>query len=179
MSKHLLAIPFALTMGAFVQPESGLPPSAEARDETGAEAVRVRIDLARGRRWVLDWEGLAVHDVATGALIRRVILPGAIFVTARGVAPPDLVLSRSGAALVSSNTVSRLWRVSPERFEVEVYDLALGSDQDKDFGFTSLAWGVGERALLASDSITGSPWRIDLRSASAQKVPADLAVLSK
>jgi len=179
MSKYLLAIPFALTVGAFTQPDSESLASVRAHEETAAEAVRVRIDLARGRRWTLDWDGLAVHDVATGALVRRVILPGAIFVGARDVAPPDLVLSRSGAALVSSNATARMWRVSPERFEVEVYDLALGSDEDKDFGFSSLKWGVGERALLASDSVTGSPWRIDLRSATAQKLPADLAVLGR
>ena len=171
MSKYLFAVPFALAVGGgFFQPETGLSqPSFHQAEQ--ADAVRARIDLARGRRWVLDWEGLAVYDVGTGKLLRRVILPGAVFVGARGICAPDLVLSRSGAAIISSNATARLWRVSPERFEVEVYDLELGSDQGRDVGFSSLAWGIGERALLAADAATGAGWRIDLATASAQRVP--------
>lgn len=175
MSKYLLAVPLAFALGGFFQPEGELPQPETIQSER-TQAVRERVDLARGRRWVLEWDGLAVYDVATARLVRRVILPGAVFAGARGVQPPDLVLSRSGAAIVSSNAMPRLWRVSPERFEVEVYDLALASDADKDFGFTSLAWGVGERTLLAFDAVGDTPWRIDLRSATAEKLPAGFPV---
>jgi len=70
---------------------------------------------------------------------------------------------------VSSNAQPRLWRVSPARFEVEVFDLALAGDDDKDFGFGYLAWGPGEGTLQAVSSPMGEAWRLDLATATAVK----------
>ena len=81
-----------------------------------------------------------------------------------------MLLSRSGALIVSSNAQPSLWRISPSRFEVERYDIEVDSDRDKDFGFTGLTWGTDEKVLYAVGTPTGTLWRIDLVSARASKV---------
>ena len=102
-------------------------------------------------------------------------MPGAVFAGDRDSCPPDMLLSRSGAVIVSSNAHPRLWRISPAHFEVEVYDLALGSDNDKDIGFGDLEWGRSESVLLASASPAGAPWRIDLGTGVATKLATSVA----
>src|SRR5258706_11579012 len=134
------------------------------------QTLRVKSDLSRGRRWELDWGVASAYDTASEQLIRRVRLPGANFSAARESCLPDMLLSRSGALIVSSNTLPSLWRISPSRFEVERYDIEVDGDKDKDFGFTGLAWGTDEKVLYAVGEPTGSLWRIDLVSAKASKV---------
>jgi hypothetical protein len=83
-----------------------------------------------------------------------------------------MLLARSGALIVSSNVEARLWRISPARFEVEIYELELASDQDRDFGFHALAWGANEAILYARSSPEGSDWKIDLRAGRAERIAA-------
>ena len=171
----ILIIPATLALaGSFVHET----PVAEASPERAeaSPAFRVQVDLARGRRWELGWDGAAAYDIASGELIRRVSLPGATFAGDRDSCLPDMILSRSGALIVSSNIEPRLWRVSPARFEVEVYDVATDGDEDKDFGFANLAWGASEKMLYAAGSPTGTPWRIDLVSGTAARVEPSSAL---
>ena len=164
----IIAAVITLT-GCLESPDSLADPSASS-EETVRQALRIKADLARGRRWELDWGVASAYDIASEQLIRRVRLPGASFSAARESCLPDMLLSRSGALIVSSNAQPSLWRISPSRFEVERYDIELDSDNDKDFGFTGLTWGADESTLFAVSATTGTLWRIDLVSAKASKV---------
>ena len=173
MSKYLAAIlivPAAVALTGSLDFQPAVAQASAEREAPRPQAVRVALDLARGRRWELHWDGLLAYDMASGELVRHVQLPGAIFSAARESCPPDIVLGRLGDVLVSSNAQPRLWRVSPARFEVEVFDLALAGDDDKDFGFGYLAWGPGEGTLQAVSSPMGEAWRLDLATATAVKL---------
>jgi hypothetical protein len=141
-----------------------------AREESTHQVLRVKEDLARGRRWDLGWGAVHVYDVASGRLIRSSPLPRASFSAARESCLPDMLLSRSGALIVSSNAEPALWRISPAHFEMERFDIAVDADQDKDFGFSGLAWGADEKIVHAASAVMGTLWRIDLESAAASKI---------
>ncbi len=184
MSKYLAAIlivPAAVALAGTFQSEIIETAPIAARDEATAQALRVTLDLARGRRWELGWDGVRAYEMASGELIRHVLLPGATFAAARDSCLPDMLLSRSGALLVSSNVQPRLWRVSPARFEVEVYDIALGSDDDKDIGFGNLEWVRDDSVLHAVSTSGGTSWRVDLVAATAakQEPPVRVACASR
>jgi len=129
--------------------------------------LRTATDLARGVRWELWWGSVAVYDVASGRLIRTIPLPGATLSGAAGSRRPDMVLDRTGALIVSSNITTRMWRIGPARFEIEVFDIEPDRDADKDFGFTSLAWSANGRELYAASAIGEALWRIDLNGGKA------------
>ena len=166
----IVVIPSALTLAGCV--ESSEPPARPeaAAADSRARVLRTRVDVARGLRWELTWGAVSAFDVATGERIREVRLEGANLSGAPETCVPDMVVSRSGALVVSSNAQPSLWRISPARFEVERFDIALDADADKDFGFTALAFTPGESALYAASAVTGSLWRIDLAAAAGRKV---------
>jgi hypothetical protein len=133
------------------------------------QPIAVREDLARGMRWELGWGSVTAYDIASGQRLRVIALTGANLSGARESCMPDMLLGRSGALIVSSNVQPVLWRISPSHFEVERLDIAVDSDAEKDFGFTSLRWGENERAIYAGAS-TGAVWRIDLVSGTGRRV---------
>ena len=159
----VLAVAFALP-GCVDSRQPGTLAKTQAADRT---ILQVKEDLARGRRWELGWGTLDVYDIATDELVHVVSLEGANLSGAREVAPPDMVLTRFGAVIVSSNAQPSIWRISPSSFEVERFDLEVDSDHDKDFGFTALTWSAGERELFGVSTATGSLWRIDLATSKA------------
>ena len=170
MAKSLAAIfliPAAITLAGCLNAVGEPPVPAE---EALRPALRVQTDRARGMRWELGWGSASAYDTASGQLLDRIRLPGATLSNAQGACVPDMVLSRSGALIVSSNVQPMLWRISPARFEVERYDIEVDADQDKDFGFSGLAWSADEKELYAVSSTTGTLWRIDLASSKASKV---------
>jgi outer membrane protein assembly factor BamB len=140
------------------------------REEGPHQSLSVIADPARGRRWVLGWGAAYAYDTTTGELIRRVPLSGASLSGARESGPPGMVLSRSGAVIVSSNAEPVLWRIDADRLDVQRLDIAVDSDKDKDFGFTDLAWSADEKTLYALSAVAGSQWRIDLDTATASKI---------
>lgn len=144
--------------------------SSAAQAEGLHAAVRVKMDPAHGRRWELGWGAAFAYDAASGHFIRRIPLTGASLSGARGTCRPDLLVSRSGAVIVSSNAEPVLWRIDPAGFEVRRYDIVPDSDRSKDFGFSALAWGADEKVLYAASATTGTLWRIDLGSATASKI---------
>ncbi|HET9469763.1 MAG TPA: hypothetical protein VFO24_01585, partial [Usitatibacter sp.] len=147
-----------------------------ARAGVPHEVVRAKSDAPRARRWELGWGAAFAYDAASGRLIRRVRLADASMSGAPGTCRPDLVVSRSGAVLVSSNAEPVLWRIDPASFEVRRYDIVADVDRDKDFGFSALAWDAGEKTLYAASAIMGTLWRIDLESRSATRVALTVPV---
>ena len=172
----IVIIAAGITLAGCLESRDPIAEPSASTEETVRQALRVKADLARGRRWELDWGVASAYDTASGQLIRRIRLPGANFSVARESCLPDMLLSRSGALIVSSNAQPSLWRISPSRFEVERYDIELDSDNDKDFGFTGLAWGADENVLFAVSATTGTLWRIDLVSAKASKIELSTAI---
>jgi hypothetical protein len=139
--------------------------------EAKAPALRTKVDLARGMRWEMRWGSVEAYDIASGQLIRAVPLPGAVLAGAKEAGLPDMVLDRLGALIVSSNITTRLWRVSPARFEVEVLDIETEGDAGRDFGFTGLARGPSDREIYAASEPMQTVWRVDLTSGKASKMP--------
>lgn len=139
---------------------------AACEEET---TFRILPDAGRNLMWILDQQGVAIHNNTSGRLVRRVALPGWIVAGSDFGCPPDLTLDSSGAAIVSSNVLPALWRIEPARFQVEKLELALDADQDKDVGFSELSFAP-DGALVAVSSALGSLWRINLRASSAEKV---------
>jgi hypothetical protein len=174
MSKSHIAVLSLTVMAALTScvgiSERTVEEVAHAAPDHAAASVLARMDLARGRRWELGWGAVAAYDVSTNRPIRRIALEGAPSTEARGTCRPDMVLDRTGALLVSSNTQPVLWRVSPERFEVERFEIRLEDERGRDVGFSGLAWAADGRSLYALDSSTRTPWKIDLVELKARRV---------
>jgi hypothetical protein len=134
----------------------------------GARTLRIKIDSARGRLWVLDIGDLYVYDTATRRLIRRVPLPG--WFTARINCIADMALDGSGALFISNNILPKLWRVDPMTFRVTEHNLILSGDQGRDMGFSGLAFAGDPDGPYAVDAVSGSLWRIDIRNDRAYQV---------
>jgi len=130
-------------------------------------ALRVRMDAARNRLWVLTLDHIYVYDVDGKRLVRRVTLPG--WSVARFVCSPDMVLDRSGSAFISSNVQSRLWKIAAEDFAVTHHEITLRARENWDTGFGALAFAA-DGSLFALTAHSGSVWRIDATGSSATEV---------
>jgi sugar lactone lactonase YvrE len=135
----------------------------------GQESLRVRTDAARGRIWVLGPEGVRVYDT-TKRLIRQVRLPN--WMIAQFICDPDMVLDRSGSAIISSNMQARLWRIDTDTFEVKEHEIRLHGKEGWDVGFGALAFAA-DGTLFAVTSSAGSLWRIDVGKGSARMLAAE------
>ena len=146
-------------------------PVVQVADVAGepVPALRSTIDPARGLRWELHWGRVAAYDLATNRPLRSIDLPGAVLSGAAESGLPDMVLDRSGALIVSSNITPRIWRISPARFETEVYDIEVEGLGDRDMGFTTLLWGPNLRDLYGTSAPAAGVWRIELEAGKATR----------
>ena len=146
------------------------PLGARASPQEDKEQVlRIREDPERNRLWLLDHDAVSLYHNKSGKLLQRIVLPGWTYVGKEFGCPPDLALDPSGAVFVTSNVLPVLWRIDPVQLEVTVLDIALDADQDKDMGFTGLAFAA-DGIFIAANAIHGTLWQIDLRASSAQKL---------
>jgi hypothetical protein len=139
------------------------------------DGFRIRRDAARNRIWLLGLDNVRVYDGQSKRLIRTIALPS--WSVARLACDPDMVLDRSGSAIVSSNVQSRLWRVDADSFEVREHPITLQGRERWDVGFAALAIG-GDGTLLALTSVSKSLWRIDLVKGSASMTAPEAALLN-
>jgi hypothetical protein len=137
--------------------------------ESGQQVLRIREDPERNRLWLLGRDHVSLHHNRSGELLQRILLPGWIYVGEQFGCPPDLAVDPSGAVLVTSNVLPVLWRIDPVQLEVTRLDIERDADQDKDMGFTGLAF-TADGTVIAANAIHGTLWRIDLRAATARKV---------
>lgn len=133
-----------------------------------AEPLRTVQDASRNRIWVLERDGIYLHE---GAQKKRYELPGWIYVTAAYACSPDLAIDAQGDAVVTSNIVPVVWRVEPAKAQVTRHELVLDADTGKDVGFTGLTYAADQNAFFAVSAIHGSLWRIDPLLRRAQKIP--------
>jgi len=109
-----------------------------------AEPLRTVHDAARNRLWVLEADGVYLHEAANKT---RFELPGWIYATEPYACSPDLAVDAQGAAVVTSNIAPVVWRIEPAKLQVTKHELTLDADADKDVGFTGLA-SLGQAAYL-------------------------------
>ncbi|MBI3043911.1 MAG: hypothetical protein HYY78_13920 [Betaproteobacteria bacterium] len=144
--------------------------AAQTRGDDGdvlRDGFRVRRDAARNRIWLLGLDNVRVYDGQTRRLVQTIALPS--WSVARFACDPDMVLDRSGSAIVSSNTEARLWRIDGGTFEVSEHPITLQGRERWDIGFAALAMN-GDGALLAMISVSEAWWSIDLGKGSARMV---------
>jgi hypothetical protein len=149
------------------------PPYAallEAHRDAGEKALRVTFDAVRSRLWVLDLEHVHVYDIAKRVRIGRMPLPN--WSVAELICPPDMALDRSGNVLVSDNTQPTLWRIDADTFRFTGHPLRLVGSENVDIGFGALAFAT-DGSLYGIAATGGTLWRIDVESASAQRVELD------
>lgn len=166
-----LSIFAALTLTACSPEQGPVQRVAETRGVDGAtlrDAFRVRRDDTQNRIWLLGVDGVRVYDSVSGRLVRTIALPN--WSIARFTCDPDMVLDGEGAAIISSNAQSRLWRIDAGSLEVSEHAIRLQGREQWDAGFGALAYAA-DGTLLALMSFGGSLWNIDLDSGTARMVP--------
>lgn len=132
-------------------------------------------DAARERIWSLTREGVAVQVRAKpGKTV--VELPDWMWVHAPWACPPDLAIGPKGEAVVTSNVTATLWRIDPETLAVTVHPIALGSDTQRDFGFSRLVYSREKGVFIAVSDTFASTWEIDARLTTARKVAESAAL---
>ena len=145
-------------------------PRASDAPESQPPNLRYRVDPARSRVWFLTRDGVFLYDVTRPEKI-VVSLPAWQWVDAPYSCLPDLALGPRGEAVVTSNIVPTLWRIDPETLAVSVHELVLDTDQNKDVGFSGLAYSAEHGVFFAVSDIHGSLWRIDPLLRRGQKIP--------
>lgn len=132
-------------------------------------SLRQQRDPAGDRVWRLTRDGVTLYT-AGGKEIAGVSLPGWIWADEPYSCPPDVGIGPKGEALVTSNVVPTLWKIDPVTLAVTVHALKLDADQDKDVGFTGLAFLAHRGAFFALSDTYGSLWRIDAQLTTATKL---------
>jgi len=161
--KILKSIVLAVSLACLTGCESGGAPAA-----VQAEG-RSLVDGGRGQVWTLTREGLFVSHIAS--MERRAItLPDWVVAGEPYGGEPTLALGPGGDVLVTSDIMPFVWRVDPRTRAVSVHRPALNAHQDKDFGFTSIAYSPKDGAYVATSSMPNARWRLDASLTRAELV---------
>ncbi|MES2563333.1 MAG: hypothetical protein V4637_11455 [Pseudomonadota bacterium] len=131
--------------------------------------LRIRLDAKGKRIWVLASDALMVYDADTLLLSRRIPID-ALTQHSSEHCLPDMALDRLGNVLISSAMQASLIHVDAQSFAVTQHDLQVDADQDKDFGFSALAFAGRDNTLYAASATTGALWKIDLVQNRATKL---------
>lgn len=121
---------------------------------------RSLVDGGRGQVWTLSREGLFVSHVASVER-QAIVLPDWAIAGEPFGSEPALALGRGGDVLVTSDIMPFVWRVDPRTRAVSVHRPVLSAHEDKDFGFTSIAYSPAEGAYVATSTMPNVRWRID------------------
>lgn len=143
-------------------------------------ALRLAIDEARNRLWVLDFDaayvyGLSPEGSRIGPLLGRIPV-GVDSRIRKGSCFPDMVLDEAGHALVSSNLRSTLAQITLEpgpnpRVSVRHIELKVTDRDRRHFtGITAMALLTEENALVVADARTGTLWRVGRESWQATRM---------
>jgi hypothetical protein len=138
-------------------------------------ALRIQVDAARNRLWVLGLQHVYVYDITAKLLVRRVALPDRS--VAGFVCPPDMALDPSGAAFIASNVASTLWKIDAEDFGIQAQEITLHQGANRDIGFGALTFAA-DGTLYALTAHEGSLWRIDVATLRAHEVALSQRLLN-
>lgn len=137
------------------------------------DTLRIKLDSAHERIWVLDLDGVRVYDSSRKRLAQKIALPK--WSVARFICMPDMVLDRAGSAYISSNVQPKLWRIDAESFQVTELDIRLLGRENVDMGFGALAFAA-DGSLLALTSMGRWFWKIDVAGGDARPVEPEAPV---
>ena len=154
--------------------ESVKIPSSTAPWSGSQNALRVKVDTARNRVWVLGLDYVAVYDRPTRNLIRHIALPP--WSVADFICEPDIAFDRSGIAYISHNLEPRLWQIDPDSFQLVEHVIRLVKKEHLEIGFGVLAFAP-DGTLFGVTAVGGSVWSIDIGSASAHQVERNALAL--
>jgi hypothetical protein len=118
---------------------------------------------------VLALEHVYVYDTERRTLLRRVTLPNWSVADFDFMCPPDMVLDRTGTALVSNNVQPRLLQIDPTDFQTREHYLSLISQKQWEIGFGALAF-ESNGTLFALSALGGSLFKIDLAQQTAEEI---------
>lgn len=135
-------------------------------------ALRVRVDGARGRLWVLDEDALHLYRLPAMEHARRFDL-AAGHATREGCLP-DLALHRaSGIVYASVTGATPIYRIDVSASGPAVAAMTLQGPAGADpRGITALAVDEHANALYAASAESGALWRVDLEDGAAMRLPA-------
>jgi hypothetical protein len=144
-------------------------PSADRADGRRG-AIRLKVDEARDRLWVLDLDALYVYTLRERKLLQRIGLPRAT--PSKAACLPDMALdAASGTVYVSHNERPEIHRVSAEAagagFRATRIALRDAAGQAIEGGISALVLLDKSRALIAGSAAGGKLWRIDPESGAA------------
>lgn len=139
------------------------------------DALRIKLDSARNRIWLLGLDGVRVYDTEKKRLARKVLLPN--WNVARLACMPDMALDRTGSAYISSNVQSRLWRIDAETLQVDELEISLRGREHWDMGFGALAFAA-DGNLFALTSMGRWLWRVDIAQGSADLVDPKTSLIT-
>jgi len=149
--------------------DSNAMPRESASELSRAEAPRL-VDAGRGRVWTLTRDGLFLQQIASTER-RAIALPDWTIVDPQHYgSEPALALGPGGDVLVTSNILPVIWRVDPRSLAVSVHTIVVDAHQDRDFGFTSLAYSPRDAAFVATSDAPQARWRIDAGLTRAEKI---------
>jgi hypothetical protein len=154
--------------------ESATAPSVAPQIEPASG--RHRIDRVRNRVWFLTHEGVVLYDPSQPQRI-ELSLPGWTWAGAPHGCLPDLALGPRGEAVITSDVLPTLWRIDPDTLAVSVHPLALDADNDKDVGFSALAYSPERGMFFAASYHWGSLWQVDPLLTRAQRVSLSAPVM--
>lgn len=150
----------ALSLAGFAGCDSQAEPG-------NAAMLRYQVDWTHDRSWWLMRDGVVLNSAAQAKQI--VALPGWLW-AAEPVCPPDLAVGPDGEAVVTSNVISRLWRIDPRTFAVTAHDVQLDADTDKDVGFAALVYSPEDATFLAYSEAPPAVWKIDRQLSRGTKI---------
>ena len=82
---------------------------------TGERPVlRYRVDAIQARAWALTRDGVDLYRSDTHEKIAHIGLPGWLWAGESFVCAPDLALGARGAAFITSNVTTTIWRIDPD-----------------------------------------------------------------
>lgn len=151
-------------LGRSSHQEVWLAPYSDGR----THVLRLRIDNARRRVWILDYDAVYVYALESARLVGRVPMP--MLQADRRRCLPDMVLDAKGEALVSDNRVPKFYRVT---IDGAVSTLDAGVPSDPAPGFSAIALTPDERFLVAGRALAGDLWRVELSTGKRSPVALD------
>lgn len=139
----------------------------------GHRAIRLAVDDARGRLWVLDHGAVYIYDLNNKELIKRVIFLATK--TSQASCLPDMALDRQGNAFISDNTRPFIYRIGSGSLEIAQWLADERLSPFPDSGISAMAIGQDGKSLFAVNGFSGEFWRLDLETRSMHRlaIPAN------
>jgi hypothetical protein len=147
-------------------------PSSVAQDGR-RRALRISVDGARDRLWVLDTDRVYVYSLRSRKLLLRIGLPHGAQVTRAGCLPDMTFNPFTGTVYVADGrepTLHAIYEDSSTEALVRT-ELRLHGDGRGEIGrISALAVVPGPHALLAGSAETGTLWRVDPLTGEARRI---------